>query len=234
MKTHPGLERCEAFINCQMEPAHGLPPRERRAVTISRQAGSGAHLISTKLAEYLQAHNLKDSRPWTVFDRNLVERVLEDHSLPKRLAQFMPEDRISEMTDTLDEVFGIHPPSWLLVRQTAQTLLHLAELGNVILIGRGGNIVTRKLSYVFHVRLVGSLSKRLERLQQSNQLDKKSALEFIRCEDGGRTRYLKKYFNADPNDPLLYHLVINTDLISCERAVRMVGDAVMNWSFHLP
>jgi len=234
MKTHPGLERCEAFINCQMEPAHGLPPRERRAVTISRQAGSGAHLISTKLAEYLQAHTLKDSRPWTVFDRNLVERVLEDHSLPKRLAQFMPEDRISEMTDTLDEVFGLHPPSWLLVRQTAQTLLHLAELGNVILIGRGGNIVTRKLSYVFHVRLVGSLSKRLERLQQSNQLDKKSALEFIRCEDGGRTRYLKKYFNADPNDPLLYHLVINTDLISCERAVRMVGDAVMNWSFHLP
>jgi len=217
-----------------MEPAHGLPPRERRAVTISRQAGSGAHLISTKLAEYLQAHTLKDSRPWTVFDRNLVERVLEDHSLHKRLAQFMPEDRISEMTDTLDEVLGLQPPSWLLVRQTAQTLLHLAELGNVILIGRGGNIVTRKLSYVFHVRLVGSLSKRLERLQQSNQLDKKSALEFIRCEDGGRTRYLKKYFNADPNDPLLYHLVINTDLISCERAVRMVGDAVMNWSFHLP
>ena len=31
--------------------------------------------------------------PWTIFDRNLVERVLEDHDLPARLAKFMPEDR---------------------------------------------------------------------------------------------------------------------------------------------
>src|SRR6185369_11824854 len=93
-------------------------------------------------------------------------------------------------------------------------------------IGRGGNVVTRKLNYVFHVRLVGSVPKRLERLQQSNQLDKKSALEFIHCEDRGRARYLKKYFNTDPNDPLLYHLVINTDLVSCEGAARLIGDAV--------
>src|SRR5690348_9339267 len=103
MKTHPGVEHCHAFINCHMESARGLPARTRRAVTISRQAGSGAHLIATQLAEYLQARAAKESPPWTVFDRNLVEKVLEDHSLPKRLAQFMPEDRISEMADTLDE-----------------------------------------------------------------------------------------------------------------------------------
>jgi len=38
----------------------------------------------------------------------------------------------------------------------AETILHLAEQGNVILIGRGANLVTRELQHVFHVRLVGS------------------------------------------------------------------------------
>ena len=80
-----------------------------------------------------------------------MEKVLEDHSLPNRLARFMPEDRISEISDTMDELFGLHPPSWTLVRQTADTILHLAELGNVIVIGRGAAVITRKLDYVFNV-----------------------------------------------------------------------------------
>jgi diguanylate cyclase (GGDEF)-like protein len=44
---------------------------------------------------------------------------------------------MSEITDTLDELLGLHPPAWTLVRQMTETILHLAEMGNVILVGRG-------------------------------------------------------------------------------------------------
>ena len=160
------MEQCRTFLNAQWQSAGkaaaaakaGVP---RRAVTISRQTGSGAHSVAEKLATFLQARSPKDACPWTVFDRNLVEQVLEDHNLPQRLAQFMPEDRVSEIADTMDELFGLHPPSWTLVHQTSDTILRLAELGNVILIGRGATIITSKLDYVFHVRLVGSLERRV-------------------------------------------------------------------------
>ena len=56
-----------------------IPPR---AVTISRQTGSGAHVVGEELAKHLQAHSPKDAPPWTLFDRNLVEKVLEEHHLP--------------------------------------------------------------------------------------------------------------------------------------------------------
>ena len=36
-----------------------------------------------------------------------------------------------------------------------------------------------------------------------------------------------KYFRTDLDDPLLYHLTINTDLIPCEQAAHMIGDAVV-------
>ncbi len=235
MNAQLSLERCLAFINCQLQPAaRRLVPSgadaQRHAVTISRQAGCGALLVAQELAQYLQARAPKETPVWAVFDRNLVERVLEDHDLPKRLAAFMPEDRISEIADTVDELFGLHPPSWLLLRQTAETVLHLAELGNVILIGRGANVITRKLDYVFHIRLVGSLQKRLERIQVLNQQDRKAALELIRREDRGRKRYLRKYFRKDIDDPLLYHLVINTDFVSYQEAARLIGDAVVKRS----
>ncbi len=232
MNADRSLERCLTFINCQLQPSTAAQfssknGAAKRAITISRQAGAGGHLVAEKLADYLQAHSPKHSCPWTVFDRNLVEKVLEDHHLPARLAQFMPEDRISEMTDTMDELFGLHPPSWTLVRKTADTILHLAELGHVILIGRGANIITSRLDYVFHVRLVGSFEKRLRYIQEFNHWNRKAALEFVRREDRGRRRYVKKYFGAEIEDPLLYHLVINTDWVDGEQAARMIGEAML-------
>lgn len=226
------MQQCLAFINCQLKPAVNpvfdskAAPRWR-AVTISRETGSGGHLVAKKLAEYLQAPDGGAASMWMVFDRNLVEKVLEDHHLPARLARFMPEDRVSEVEDTLEELLGVHPPLWTLVHQTAETILRLAELGNVILLGRGANVITSKLDYVLHVRLVGSLEKRAELIRKSRQIGEKAAREFIRREDRGRKRYLKKYFHKDIGDPLLYHLIINTDLVSYGEAVRIIGDAVI-------
>jgi len=225
-----GLERCLSFINCQLQPprrhVRSLNGTHRRAVTLSRQAGAGAHTIAQRLVELLGAREAEASCPWTVFDQNLIEKVLQDHHLPSRLARFMPEDRISEISDTMDELFGLHPPSWILVRKTADTILRLAELGHVILIGRGANVITSKLDYVLHVRLIGSVEKRVERLQQLHRLDHKAALELLEREDNGRRRYLKKYFNKDIEDPLLYHFIINTDLVSCDEAARIIADNV--------
>ena len=230
MQPEISFEKCHTFINCQLQPP-GKPGAtksgvKRRAVTISRQSGAGGHVVAARLAEYLQAHGVGGTCPWTVFDRNLVDKVLEDHHLPKRLAQFMPEDRTSDITDTMDELFGLHPPSWTLVRQAADTILRLAELGNVILIGRGANIITRSLDYVFHVRLVGSLDRRVQYIANLEHLSPKDAAAFVRREDSGRRRYMKKYFDADVDDPLLYHLVINTDWVAYEDTAALIGRAM--------
>ena len=36
------------------------------------------------------------------------------------------------------------------------------------------------------------------------------------------------FISADLEDPLLYHLVINTGLFSYEKAARLIGDVVFN------
>ncbi|HTL58741.1 MAG TPA: cytidylate kinase-like family protein [Candidatus Limnocylindrales bacterium] len=227
-----GLENCLSFINCQIHPPRisphtetGKPPR--RAITISRQSGSGGHCVAEKLVAILRAREPEAECAWTVFDRELVAKVLADHHLPSRLARFMPEDKISEMADTIDELFGLHPPSWTLVHKSADTILHLAELGKVILIGRGANVITQKLDYVFHVRLVGSLENRVRYMEKLNQITHQEALELVCCEDLGRKRYLKKYFRKDIDDPLLYHMVLNTDMLSHDEAAHLIADAIL-------
>ena len=216
MQKNINYGKCLSFLKRQLRPVGqggAVQDSIRPAITISRMAGAGGYRVAAKLAEYLQTH-VPGHREWTVFDRNLIDKVLEDHHLHKRFAHFMAESHKSMLIDSVEEWMGLHPSSWTLVQQTNAAILQLAKMGNVVLVGRGGNVITSKLPNVFHVRLVGSLEKRIERAQEDYHLDREAAPEFIKKEDKGRGRYLKENFDKDIDDPLLYHVIINTDLIS--------------------
>ena len=230
MEHEISLNRCLSFINCQLKPASGPVPHDgyhrRPAITLSRQSGAGAHVVAEHLCQILQAEAPDPPGVWTVFDRNLVEKVLDEHHLPTRMAKFMPEDRISEISDTMDELFGLHPPSWTLVHKSTDTILHLAELGNVIIIGRGAAAITSKMTNVFHVRLVAPIETRIAYVARVRGITPKAATTILRQEDLGRQRYMRKYFGRNVEDPLLYHLVINTGFVSYEQAARLIADQV--------
>jgi len=233
MTTNVHYDQCLSFLNTEITPKAKPPAKTDthfRSVTISRQAGSGGNSVAEHLVENLQKTNRKGARPWTIFDRNLVERVLEDHQLPARLARFFPEDRLTELQDIMDEVFGLRPGSWKMVEQTSETILQLAALGGAVIIGRAANIVTRRLPDVLHVRLVGSVDVRVRRLAETRGMTRKSALDFINKEDMGRRRYVKKYFHDDIDNPLLYHVVLNTDLFSIEEVTNTLTRIVQDGS----
>ncbi len=223
------LDRCLSFINSQSAPTKRVvtPVGLRRAVTISRQAGCGAVHIAEKLAAHLQQNAPPPNAPWTIFDRNLMDQVLADHNLPAYLAKTLPEDRMSALEDMIAELVGARPAVQKLVLQTAETVLKFADLGGVVIIGRGGNIITSKLSHVLHVRLVAPLDDRIERICRDDKKSPAEARKFCIEEEQSRARYLKTYFNADINDPLGYHLTINTSLVGYENTAKLIGDAVL-------
>ncbi len=232
MQEVAGLENCKTFINCQLKSVTGadfkeFPALERPTITLSRQAGAGGRQIAEHLAAYLHQHDTEAPCGWAVFDKNLVEKVLEDHHLPQRLARFMPENKISEIDDMVGEILGLHPSQWTLVNYTTETILNLAKMGNVIIIGRGAHIIAGALPNAFHVRLVGSLEKRAAHLEEYFHFSPKEALDYIAKMDRYRRHYVQEYFDKDLDDPLLYHLIINTDRVSYEEAARMIGDIVL-------
>ena len=74
MMKNVGLDQAMSFINCQLRaPAGLLEHQTKPAVTLSPMTGSGGHSVAAALAEYLEA-NAAAHCPWTVFDRNLVEK----------------------------------------------------------------------------------------------------------------------------------------------------------------
>jgi cytidylate kinase len=196
-------------------------------ITISRESGAGSGIVCEKLKEILSLHQNEEFGEWAVFDKNLIEKVIADHNLPDQLAQLMTHENYNSMNNIISEMLGLQPSARTLMHKTAQTILQLAYTGNVIIVGRGSNLITAKLKNTFHVRLVSPLEDRIRRIEKFYDIDRKKAQEFIKDEDIGRKEFVRKNFLKNNEDPLLYHMMLNTHLMTHEEAAQVIADAVM-------
>jgi cytidylate kinase len=222
------IEECLYHIKHQGDSRDLAPPAKRPAITISRMCGSGGRTVASKLAEHLEPYAPYGTR-WTIFDHNLIKKVLEEHWESVRLADLMPESSQPLLADLIEKLRGKHPTMSTIVQQTVETIWQLAAGGFVILVGRGANVITAKLPNVFHVRLVGSLENRIERIEEVYDFDRRGATEYIKAQDEAKRRYLKEYFGQNIDDPELYHLIVNTDRVSHDGTARLISDAVVEW-----
>ena len=195
-------------------------------VTISRQSGSAGIAVGEKLGLYLNEH-LPGECLWTVFNKNLVDEIIKDHNLSSSVIPFLEEKAVPEIEEMLEELLGVHPPQSILVRDTNDTIIRLAKMGHVIIVGHGAAVITNKIPGGVHVRLVGSLKKRKDSTKENLKCNDKGAEDVIYKEDEGRRGYLKQIFGKDIDDPLLYDLVINTDLVSLTQAASLIGSLVI-------
>lgn len=202
-------------------------------ITISRQRGAGAVPVCEKLIEIMDSYSEPEGIKWAFFDKSLIEKILEDHNLPKQISDYLIEGKYKHLSAVVNELLGLKPAEWTLIHHTTDTIIQLARMGNVIIVGRGGNIITSKFKNAFHVRLVASIDKRIEFIIKNLGLSRKDAIEHIKKEDDDRKKYLKSYFTADIDNPLLYHLVLNTDLLTHAGAANLIAEAVVQKFSHL-
>jgi cytidylate kinase len=224
-------EKALAFLAAHLGASPKGPPkaraRKRPVVTVSREVGTGGREFGAELGAWLEANQPKGRGPWGVVDRELVDKILEDEALPERLAAWSPEDHLSGISFVIEELLGLHRSTWKPMQEVTETILRLAEIGNVILVGRGANVILGHLSQAFHVRLVASLESRTARVAELQGLSKKAALSYVRAEDKARQRFLRRYFQVDVTDALLYNVVVNLDRTPIDDAVRMIGETVL-------
>jgi cytidylate kinase len=217
------------YLSAQSLPTVEQARTPKPAITISRQTGAGALTVANLAAQQLDLDYQGDPAcPWAVFDRNLVAKILEDHNLSKELAEFMPEDAKFPLTDILEALLGVHPLSWTLKEHTKETIRRLAVNGNVILVGRGAAVVTAHFPRILHVRLVAPFHVRVQHFAEFNQITAEKATRLVRETDEARQRYVQRYLGADVDDPLQYHLVINTGRNSFQETAQIISHALVN------
>ncbi len=230
MEYNRFVDLSKSYLFCQLKRSElalseGFHPRLLPFITISREAGTGESNITQMLLDELGKDQRESECPWTLYDKDLIKRVIDDYNL-RGMQGILPEKKFSDIQTMFEELFGLHPTKREMVHNISKTILKLADMGNAVIVGRGAFYITRHHSNALHIRLIGSLQKRIKHMVEEYDISLKQAEEYIRKEDNQRFDYVKKLFGVDLREPHNYDLVINTDRITSREIVSLVCDHV--------
>lgn len=208
-------------------------------ITLSRQLGSGGDQIAARVSELLN---------YRLFDKAMILQVAADVGLSEsEIVDFSEDSHVAR--NFFERLFGgqrtvarsrvwVETPGGQRqsqdVRLDDQSSVAITQAsvqaafrrGNVIIVGRGGQAILRGRRDVLHVRIVAPPEQRIARLVDEQFTSYDAAMQIVRAHDRASQDYLKHYYDIDWDDPLLYHLVINTGQCSLEMAAQWIQFAV--------
>jgi len=192
-----------------------LPRGSRPFVTILREAGAGGSTLAHALADALNER--AGNGHWPAFDRELVEKVAEDHEISASLVEGLEE----KSHTWLDKLLVSGPSSEFGVyRRVAATIRALAEVGSAVIVGRGGVFVTRDLPGGIHVRLVAPPDWRVRRVAATRGLSLREAERQVRETEELRAAFYRSRWPDKDIAAEHFDLTINTARVDPERLVR--------------
>ena len=110
------------------------------------------------------------------------------------------------------------------------------ETGNIVILGRGSQVLLKEKPGVVHIRIEAPIEDRLQRVRdqlkqerQTFQADlelRRDAQDLIAERDAASADYIKRFYGVDWNTSLLYHAVLNTGRMTLEKATSIIVDLV--------
>ena len=119
-----------------------------------------------------------------------------------------------------DEVGG--PEIRALIRETIE---HMAAQGNIVIVAHAASHALPAGSDVLRVLVTASPDVRAKRVGDSEGLDRSGASRAVKKSDAARHDYLRRFYDLKDELPTQYDLVLNTDVLSADRAVQLIAFA---------
>ena len=210
-------------------------------ITISRQFASYGNDIAEMICE---------STGYYLFDKRIIaEAAVEVGLSDEEVVDFSEENykirgffnRLfgrshlqiwKEMEDGVratEEVKLSEENALLLVRKAIE---NAHKMSDTVIVGRGGQIILQESPDVLHVRVETPIEERIQRVRSHPKIANRSfigplearraALDLIEESDDASADYLKRFYEVDWSDPMLYHILINTGKLSVEQAVPLI------------
>jgi cytidylate kinase len=215
-------------------------------ITLSRQLGAGGSEIAAGVARSLglrvvdraaiDCAALEAGVPEMALRelgfegrRNLIERILNALKASPAIPSVDEMQRRDSLTAPTAPLRFFTPARPLLsaamedyVRMVGMVVKNIAREGNVLIIGRGSQVLLKDHPETLHVQIVASLAQRVEKRMRIEGITEREATTQVLASDHARSDYLRRYYRVNWLDPRLYDLAISTNRTSIQTAVQLI------------
>jgi cytidylate kinase len=196
-------------------------------ITISRQFGAGARTLGERLGKRLDYRFVHEdmikevARVMKASDKQV--RDFEKRGMTK-LLKFLDKIGSPDFVARLVADSYVHIDEKSYVDAVTSIIKGLYSEGDMVIIGRGSQFILKGYEDAYHILLVADLEYRVRFLMDKYHLTEGQARKAIGRADETRSRFLS-FFGEDVashDNPVTYHLVINTEKVGLERAEEMI------------
>ena len=196
-----------------------------RAITLSREYGSGGGEIASRLAKRLG---------WDLIDHAIVERTALELGTSTQEAEAHDEYTEGRVLRVLNSMLYLYPASMASAPPEAflsdedyrsvvnEIIRAAAARGHVVIVGRASQVILAELRDVLRVRIIAPFEKRVAYVMQREGVDRHAATSRIHTKDHERASYLEREYHHHLDEAHLYDLVLNTSLLDLESAVDII------------
>jgi hypothetical protein len=104
-------------------------------------------------------------------------------------------------------------------------MYEVAREGSALFFGKGSQLLLHDFDCALHVLVTGSREKRIARIAEEHKVGRDVAEEMVDRSDHDKRSFLRFAFDEDWLNPKLYDVILNTDKLSVDSAVKMILDA---------
>ena len=155
-----------------------------------------------------------------------MQYIADTAKIRHQVAESFDEKRKNEMQTwihTLMDTRALGTDSFL--KHLVTVLVSIAEHGQAVIVGRGGNYVLDKENGL-HVRITAPFDFRVKRIAEAKDISLREAKNIVKQKDDERTAFTQRYFHSDIANPDDYDLVINKENISIEHGSEIILKAL--------
>jgi cytidylate kinase len=102
-------------------------------------------------------------------------------------------------------------------------LKDLYQAGTMVIIGRGADMILADAPGIIHIGMLAPLQVRVATIVEREHLTWEEAEAYVEEVEQARIRFFRKFFKVNPNDPSLYHLMLNLGQMRPETAVEVTA-----------
>jgi len=186
-------------------------------VTVSREPGSGGKLVGARVADKLGLD---------LFHQEVIHAMTESAKVSSLLAETLDERRLTTLENWIASLVDdrhLWPDQYL--RHLMKVIGTIGKHGGAVIVGRGANFILEPEGRI-RVRVVAPKALRIENVCREFGVSAHEAQRRIIRTESDRRAFIRKYFNADIDDPLNYDLVINTGTVHLQAAAETVCAAI--------
>ena len=204
-------------------------------ITISRQSGSEGNEIARILCEKL-GYRLFDKTMMIEMARELGAESANAEENPGELnkARALVERILNPFQPAHDQQHTHHKDisfkdgSTMTESQVRALVLAAYSHGNVVIVGRGSQVILSEKPDVLRVRVVAPLELRIQNWQKRENLSYQDASKRVSERDKAHIDFVKTFFDEDIREPSLYDLVINTAKFPPDAAADLIMEALQH------